>query len=67
MSDWLDLTAFGQVVLGSLAAGVGLALCFSLALAGFASPRPVAKAAGVLCLLVVAAGAVLSLYVMLRK
>ncbi|GAA0415142.1 hypothetical protein Acor_78580 [Acrocarpospora corrugata] len=67
MSDWLDLAALWRVLVASLVAGAGLAAAFSLALVGFSSGRVIGRVGAGLCLVVVAAGVVLGLYVMLRK
>ncbi|GAA3013999.1 hypothetical protein [Streptosporangium longisporum] len=69
MSDYVDLDALWKVLLASLLAGAGLAAVFSLALVGLSGGRTAGRAAGRagagLCLLVVAAGIAVGLYVML--
>jgi hypothetical protein len=67
MNSYIDLDALWKVLVASLLAGAGLAAVFSLSLVGLSSGRPVGRAGAALCLLVVAAGIVLGLYVMLAK
>ena len=67
MSQYVDLDALWKVLVAALVAGAGLAAVFSLALVGLSSGRTVGRAGAGLCLLAVAAGVVLGLYVMLAK
>ncbi|MGC5015862.1 hypothetical protein ACLQ2R_34300 [Streptosporangium sp. DT93] len=65
MNAYIDLDALWKVLLASLLAGAGLVAVFSLALVGLSTGRPAGRAGAGLCLLVVAAGVALGLYVML--
>jgi hypothetical protein len=65
MNAYVDLDALWKVLVASLLAGAGLAAAFSLSLVGLSSGRTAGRAGAALCLLVVAAGIVLGLYVML--
>jgi hypothetical protein len=67
MNAYIDLDALWKVLVASLLAGAGLAAVFSLSLVGLSSGHTAGRTGAALCLLIVAAGIALGLYVMLAK
>ncbi|MBO3750705.1 hypothetical protein J5X84_31900 [Streptosporangiaceae bacterium NEAU-GS5] len=76
MSDYIDLDSLWKVLVIGLVAGAGLVSIFAAGLAslgasrgedGTASSNPIGTVIAGLCFLIVAAGALLGIYVMLDK